>query len=51
MTKVAERYKVSSVALKKICKKLNIPVPGRGHWARINAGEKISTTALPKKLS
>ena len=49
MTKVAERYNVSDVALKKTCKKLNIPVPGRGHWARVYAGEKITTQPLPEQ--
>jgi hypothetical protein len=48
MTKVAKRYNVSDVAIKKNCKKLNIPVPGRGHWARVYACEKINTPALPE---
>jgi hypothetical protein len=48
MIKVAERYGVSDVTLKKTCNKLNIPVPGRGHWARIYAGEKIPIPKLPK---
>jgi hypothetical protein len=30
MRQVAGRYGISDVALAKICKKLNIPVPGRG---------------------
>jgi len=47
MIKVAKRYGVSDVALKKICKKLNIPVPGRGYWSRIYAGQKIKKTPLP----
>src|SRR6185436_20802721 len=36
---VARRYGVSDVALRKICIKLNVPLPGRGHWARIQVGE------------
>lgn len=39
--KVAADYGVSNVALKKICKRHGIPVPGRGHWARKAAGKKV----------
>jgi integrase len=35
---VAKRYGVSDVALAKTCRKLKIPVPGRGHWAKVAAG-------------
>ncbi|MGE5472605.1 MAG: hypothetical protein ACM3UU_00080 [Ignavibacteriales bacterium] len=48
MVKVAERYNVSDVALKKMCKKLNVPVPGRGYWAKIYAGAEMSIPKLPK---
>lgn len=48
MIKVAKRYGVSDVALKKTCKKLNIPVPERGYWARTYAGQKIKRPPLPK---
>src|SRR5262245_3540916 len=36
---VAKRYGVSDVALAKICKKLLVPVPGRGYWAEKEAGK------------
>ena len=29
---VAERYDVSDVALAKACRKLAVPLPGRGYW-------------------
>jgi hypothetical protein len=38
MLKVAEEYGVSAVALGKTCRKLSIPVPGRGHWAKLAHG-------------
>jgi hypothetical protein len=38
MLKVAEEYGVSSVALGKVCRKLAVPVPGRGHWAKLAYG-------------
>lgn len=41
MTKVAADYGISDVALKKICDKHRIPVPGRGYWAKKAAGKKV----------
>ncbi|MFB3922672.1 MAG: hypothetical protein ACE145_13180 [Terriglobia bacterium] len=40
MLKVAEEYGVSSVALGKTCRKLSVPVPGRGHWAKLAHGKE-----------
>ena len=34
-TKVAKRYGVSDVGLRKICKRLSVPLPPLGYWARI----------------
>ena len=48
LTKVAKRYNMSDVAIAKACRKLKIPLPGRGYWARVAAGEKIKPTPLPK---
>ena len=31
-----------------ICKKLNIPVPPRGYWARLRYGYKVKKPPLPK---
>ena len=47
MTKVAERYNVSSSALCRTCKKLNIPLPGPGYWNKVYAGQKMSVKELP----
>lgn len=41
MTKVAADYAISDVALKKICTKHRIPVPGRGFWAKKAAGKAV----------
>lgn len=47
--KVAEEYGVTSVALGKTCKKLSVPVPGRGHWAKLaNGKEGSEKPPLPK---
>src|SRR5258705_7975710 len=34
MRDVARRYGVSDVAMKKTCRKLRVPGPDAGHWAR-----------------
>jgi len=41
MTKVAADYGISDVALKKICDKHRIPVPGRGYWAKKAARKAV----------
>lgn len=47
MTKVSKRYGISDVALAKICRKMAVPVPERGYWARLTHGRK--QTPLPNK--
>ena len=36
---VAARYQISDVALAKLCRRHNIPLPPRGHWAKVRAGQ------------
>src|SRR5205807_9519699 len=38
---VARKYGVSDVALGKTCKRLLIPLPGRGYWNKLNAGKRV----------
>ena len=38
MMQVAKRYSISDVGLAKICKKMNIPRPPRGYWAKKSYG-------------
>jgi len=47
MTIVAPRYGKSDVGLMKICKKLRIPVPGRGYWAKLKADRPTQKLPLP----
>lgn len=44
---VAVQYGVSDVAIHKICKSLNVPVPPRGYWAKLRAGAKLKKPPLP----
>jgi hypothetical protein len=48
MVKVAPRYGVSDVALKKTCRRMDVPVPPRGYWAKLEAGKRVTKLALPK---
>lgn len=47
MTKIAERYGVSSSYLARIFTNLNIPRPPVGYWAKVAAGKRKTTPALP----
>lgn len=44
---VAKQYGVSGVALAKTCRKLAVPLPGRGYWAIRRAGKAPPTPKLP----
>ena len=44
---VARRYGVSDVALRNTCRKLRVPLPGRGHWVRIGGGREVRRPPLP----
>jgi len=46
MTKLAKQYQISDVGLAKICKKLKIPVPGRGYWAKKGKGKRPSLLSI-----
>jgi hypothetical protein len=49
MTQVAKDYGFSDVALAKRCSRLDIPVPGRGYWAQVAAGQKPDRPPLPER--
>jgi hypothetical protein len=48
VVKVAAQYGVSDVAIHKICKKLKVPTPPLGYWAKVSAGAKVAKTPLSK---
>jgi hypothetical protein len=41
LKRVAEEYGVSDVAIGKACRKLMIPLPGRGYWAKKAANQPV----------
>lgn len=49
MLELAKDFGMSDVALAKRCRRLGVPVPGRGYWARIDAGQMPHKPTLPKR--
>jgi hypothetical protein len=47
---IAKDLGISDVALAKICRRLSVPLPPRGYWARIAAGRPARKPDLPKTL-
>jgi len=49
MLELARDFGLSDVALAKRCRKLGIPVPGRGYWSRVEAGQTPRQPRLRKR--
>jgi hypothetical protein len=47
MLRLAREFGLSDVGLAKLCRRHQIPLPGRGYWARIQFGQKPQRTVLP----
>ena len=43
---LSKRYNISNVGLRKICIRLNIPLPKNGHWQKVQYGKKVIKTPL-----
>jgi hypothetical protein len=44
---LSKKYNISDVGLRKICIRLNIPLPKNGHWQKVQYGKKVAKTPLP----
>jgi hypothetical protein len=44
---LAVQFDISDVGLAKACKRMGIPRPPRGYWARKEAGKSVTTVPLP----
>jgi hypothetical protein len=49
ITKLAREFGLSDVGLAKICRRHGIPLPERGYWARVDAGQAPAKKALTRK--
>lgn len=48
MTRLAKQYGISDNGLAKICDRLQVPYPPRGHWAKKQAGKPTQQIQLPE---
>ncbi len=44
---LSKRFNISDVGLRKICNKMNIPLPENGHWQKIKFGKHVERKQLP----
>jgi hypothetical protein len=49
ISELAKDFGISDVGLAKRCRRLGVPLPGRGYWARIDAGQKPYRPKLPQR--
>ena len=49
MSKLADRFGISDVALKKKCARADIPTPDRGYWAKKESGKPTIQVVLPRR--
>lgn len=47
---VAKRYGVSDTALAKACRRLSVPLPPRGYWAKVKSGQPVTRPELPDPI-
>lgn len=48
ISRLAADLGISDTGLRKACLRHDIPVPARGHWARLSAGQKVDAPPLPR---
>lgn len=46
---IAPEFGFSDVYLSKLCKRNDIPLPGRGYWAKLAAGQKVPRPRLSSR--
>lgn len=51
MITVCKRFGISDNGLRKHCKKMNIPTPPLGYWAKLKHGKPVKVVPLPKDNS
>ncbi|MFV5703338.1 hypothetical protein ACM55F_15830 [Flavobacterium sp. XS2P12] len=47
LSKLAKKYNLSDNGLRKVCKRLDIPLPKNGHWQKIQFNKKVIIEKLP----
>jgi hypothetical protein len=49
MQNLSKQIGISDVAIAKHCRKLGVPTPERGYWAKLQAGKKVERKPLPPR--
>jgi hypothetical protein len=49
ISELSKDFGISDVGLAKRCRRLGVPLPGRGYWARIDAGQKPYRPKLSRR--
>jgi len=47
MLSLSKKYDISDVGLRKICIRMNIPLPRVGYWEKLKAGKRLKIIRLP----
>lgn len=50
MLSLSKKYKISDNGLRKICKRMNIPLPKAGHWMKLQFGKKVRIIPFPESF-
>ena len=48
LVKLSRKYAISDVRLGKVCRRLSVPHPGRGYWAKRAVGQTVEQVPLPE---
>lgn len=51
LQRLGPRYGITGNGLAKICRRLNVPYPPRGYWAKRQAGKPVTQRPLPRAAS
>jgi hypothetical protein len=50
MLSLSKKYSISDNGLRKICKRMNIPLPKAGHWMKQQFGKKVRIISFPESF-
>lgn len=50
LSHLAKKYQISDNGLRKICKRMNIPIPAMGHWQKLKFGKNVVIQELPENF-
>ncbi|UAY55668.1 hypothetical protein [Arachidicoccus terrestris] len=49
MLTLAKKYDITDVGLRKVCLRMDIPLPPQGYWQKVQFGKKVKRLPLPVK--